>query len=174
MSFFQKIKDSLYFRSIKNKIGKNLGSEKPMDYHSSKSIGLLFDWKHQKEAFAFADLLKKDGKSVELLTYVFTERETNLPEISFFTQKNINWLDIPTGSPVNDFIKKPLDMIFNLSLVSKKHLDYIMAVSRGNFKIGPPNEKAGIYHLMYEGHGDLDIFIHNIYDLLKKTIKKHE
>jgi hypothetical protein len=174
MSFFQKIKDSLYKRSIKNKIGKIKGSEKPMDYHSAKSIGLLFDWKHQKEAFAFADLLKKDGKSVEFLTYVFTEKETNFPEISFFTQKNINWLQIPTGSQVSDFIKIPHDMVFNLSLISKKHLDYIMAVSRGNFKIGPPNEQAGIYHLMYEGHGDLDIFIHNVYDLLKKTIKKHD
>lgn len=173
MSFFQNIKDTLYKKSIFKRLAKNKRNDIPMDYHSAKTIGLLFDWKHQKEAFAFADLLRKDGKSVEFLTFVFTESETLHPEISFFTQKNINWLEIPSSSTVLDFIKNPLDMVFNLSLKPKKYLDYIMAVSVSNFKIGPPCEQTGIYDLMYDGHGDLDIFIHNVYDLLKKTIKRN-
>jgi hypothetical protein len=174
MSFFQKIKENLYHRSIKKKLNQTKPVHLAMDYHSAKSIGILFDWKNKKEALAFGTQLKKDGKSIEYLTYVFEVKGETPPDVPYFTQKNINWLNIPKGPVLEQFIHKPKDIIFNLAVTSKKYNDFIIATSNACFKIGPPNDQEKYYHLMYDSQGDLDIFIHNIYDLLKKTIKKND
>ena len=90
-------------------------------------------------AIGFAEELRKDGNRVKLLGFV--DGKTNGLSLSFdvFTATDLTkFSKVPKSPLAISFMEQPFDVLVNLSIKQNhKPLEYICAVSKSSFRIGP-------------------------------------
>lgn len=111
--------------------------------HTAKTIGILFDATQQISFEIVKELVKDLGKNktkVEVLGFVDSKHLIDhylyRKGFNFFTQKELNWYYKPVGENVQSFIKKPFDILLDLSLENPFPVNYILACSQAKFKAG--------------------------------------
>ena len=87
----------------------------------------------------FAEELRREGNRVKILGYVNTKMESLSTPFDIFTIADLNKLSQVPKSPVAEsFMNQAFDVLINLSFrENHKALEYICAVSKANFRIGP-------------------------------------
>jgi hypothetical protein len=89
--------------------------------------------------------------------------------INLFSKKELNWKFVPGTDVVNDFMDKPFDLFFDLSLQEYFPVEYISRLSKSKFKIGRFTEKHDSYDLMFDlDDKQLETYLKSIKQYLAK------
>lgn len=175
-NFFQGLRMQVFWRSLKEKI-KNRTlrySHSRVDIKKAKSIGILFDatdLDNRKTVLNYADQLRKQSKQVRLLGFFDNKLKDNNFTFKHFNRRDIDWAYRPKGHNIDDFLAQEFDILINLNPLSATYSEYISALSKASFKIGPVTEHMVCYDMMIDTdtRTSLDQFIHQMEGLLEKT-----
>lgn len=138
---------------------------------TAKTAGILFNPTDQtsfEQIKQFLSYLSNYKLQIYVLGYIDNK---TIPEsylfwkgINLFSKKELNWFMVPKTPVVTDFIDKPFDVLFDLSLTDHFPLEYISRLSKSKFKIGRFTEVHDSYDLMFELNKDhkLDEFLEYI------------
>lgn len=144
MEAISKIRTKIGYSKINSHIKKNDRAKIFNNFSSAKTIGVIFNASEQdlyKVAVNFFKYLMQYNIHVIGLGYVQSQDMLSYfphkKNISFFSIKNLNWYNKPVSKEVDEFIKKPVDIIINLCLQEQYPIQYIIAMSEAKMKISP-------------------------------------
>ena len=113
------------------------------NFDTAKTAGVVFNATHLinfEVVKKFVDFLQSKSINVTSIGYVHTKKLVDhylfRKGYDFFTKKDLNWYLKPTEKSVDDFIHKPFDLLFNLSLESYYPIQYIVGMSKAKMKVG--------------------------------------
>jgi hypothetical protein len=150
-----RLKESIGKRVLKKKLK---GFERQVHVHNfdtAKSAVLLFD---ANEATYFPRIkeFRKfiEGKGIECKSYGYVQQKEVPQEMlfqksfSFITKSDLNWYLKPTGEVVDDFYSRNPDILFDLSMKVPLELQYLVKLSKAQFKISSYTDEENDYDLM--------------------------
>ena len=124
---------------------------------SAKSIGILFDATEPASFEIIRDFVKRlenNKKEITILGYVNDKKLIDhylyRKGFDFFTKTNLNWYNKPENESIEQFISKPFDVLFNLSLRELFPLQYILALSKAKLKVGKFSPEQPYLDLMID------------------------
>jgi hypothetical protein len=141
------------------------------NFQTAKTAGILFtptDTISFEQIKQFLSYLNGYKLEIYVLGYIDSKI---IPEsflfwkgINLFSKKDLNWNLVPKTILASDFIEKPFDLLFNLSLSDYFPVEYIARLSKSKFKIGRFNENNNCYDLMFDLEEDskLDSYLETI------------
>ena len=143
MKILEKTRLLLGERAIRKHLKSNKRQMISCNIQNAKSIGILFDATHSV-AFDIVKALVKDLEKYKAKTlalgYVDSKQLIDhylyRKGFDFFTRTQLNWYHKPTSENVEEFIKKPFDLLLDLSLNNPFPLKYIVSCSAAKFKAG--------------------------------------
>ncbi len=155
-----------FVSKLKLKVGKYSLSKKLINFkrvreghnlETAKTAGILFNPTDQTSfelIKQFLTYLSNYKIEIYVLGYI---DDMIIPEsflfwkgINLFSRKELNWIMIPKTPVVNDFIDKPFDLLFDLSLTDHFPVEFIARLSKSKFKIGRFTSDHNSYDLMFE------------------------
>ncbi len=151
-----------------------------LSYEKVHSLGLLFnatDLDHRKAVIDFADRLKNEGKRVSLLGYFDHPQEKEASyEFRYYDSKSVKWGGYPTGELLEDFMNTTFDLFLHLHPTSSLHTDFVAALSKAHYKVGPVSSSPHAYDLMIEQSSQKGIqpFMEQVLLILKTISPTHE
>jgi len=180
MTYIERIKTWLYQRDLAKALTQvSRVNHESVDFDKAKSIGVLFDASRiesREIVTKYVDLLKRSGKTIKVLGYL-NEKEQQ-PNLAFkhFSNKEISFSYQPKDEVVRSFMNEPFDILLNLYLKPTFTLEYITALSKATFRVGPLSENTDCYDLMVQTDQQKDLrhFIQQVEFFLKKMNLKHE
>jgi hypothetical protein len=157
--------------SLKRKLKLFERTREGHNFESAKTAGILFT---PTDTFSFEQIKQflafLNNQKIQIYVLGYIDNKT-IPEsflfwkgINLFSKKDLNWKCIPSTPIVNDFIDKPFDLFFDLSLQDYFPVEYIARLSKSKCKIGRYTEKHETYDLMFEltENQKLDSYLDNI------------
>jgi hypothetical protein len=125
-----------YMRNVKREL-------RSCNIHKAKTLGILFN-ATQQASFEIVKEMVKDLSSkdndIEVLGYVDSKQMIDQylyrKGFEFFTKNQLNWYYKPMPDNIEVFIKKPFDLLIDLSLDNPFPIRYIMTCSIAKFKAG--------------------------------------
>lgn len=157
--------------SLRKKLRHFSRNREGHNFDSAKTAGILFtptDTFSFEQIKQFLAFLNNHKMQIYVLGYIDNK---NIPEsflfwkgINLISKKELNWKFIPCTDLVNDFIDKPFDLLFDLSLQDYFPVEYIARLSKSKCKIGRYTKKHDCYDLMFEldEKQKLDSYLDNI------------
>ncbi|MEM9885726.1 MAG: hypothetical protein AAF849_07535 [Bacteroidota bacterium] len=132
---------------------------------AAKWIGILFDASSEKNIdiiLNYKRKLEREGKKVNLLTYVNNRVKALEMDFPFFNKLSIDWRAVPKGEAVEEFLTRNYDLLLTISATSNLVFEYISTLSDARVKVGPVTKDYDSYDLMIEAQNGitLDRFIH--------------
>ena len=180
MDFIDKIKIRLHYYYLDKALKINKSTNHySMDYDSTQSIGILFDAsqiEYREAVEQFIDHLRRRGKKVKALGYINEKQKQAFFAFQHFSNKELDFALRPKEEEILDFQNENFDILFNLYFGSPYPLQYISALSKATFRVGPSTEQTYCYDLMLQTNKDKDLhhFISQAESLLKKMNQKYE
>ncbi len=139
---------------LNKKISQKSIQHSSISFEKAKRIGILYDKTEMADVVFvdnFVQLLKKSGKTVELLTYIDEVEEGIELKTDCFTKKDKNWYGLPVGETVDKFMENPFDVLMALHINPVPELEYIAALSHAKFRVGRYDDsKIECYDLMID------------------------
>lgn len=139
----------------------------------AQTIGILFDATRPEDrdtVLKYAGKLEKAGKKVTLLGFFNTRLKSASFPFKFFDKKNLD-LALRPKNPISiEFADRTFDLLLNLSNKKQVPLNYVAALSKAKFRVGPSINNTFCYDLMIE-HDEkkgLTAFIEQIVHYLGK------
>ncbi|MBN2215494.1 MAG: hypothetical protein JW723_14770 [Bacteroidales bacterium] len=145
-------------RMVLKKKLKNLNrNTKVCNINEAKTVGIIYNATNSVSFEIirdFARILMQKKIDVSVLGYVHSKRLIDhylyRKGFDFFTKNNLNWYNRPKSDTVDDFIKKQYDILINLSLEKYYPIQYILALSPSQFKVGKYFEEPNYMDLMID------------------------
>jgi hypothetical protein len=111
--------------------------------YKAETIGILFNATHEVSFEIVKEMVKKlssKENDIEVLGYVDSKQMIDhylyRKGFEFFTRNQLNWYYKPMAEIVEKFIKKPFDLLIDLSLDNPFPIRYIVSCSAAKFKAG--------------------------------------
>ena len=111
--------------------------------NDAKNVGIIFNATHLVSFEIIKNFMKDlsvKKTNVTALGYVHSKKLIDhylyRKGFIFFTRSNLNWYKRPLKDSVDDFIRKPFDILINLCLEDYYPIQYIVALSAATFKVG--------------------------------------
>ncbi|MFO7657136.1 MAG: hypothetical protein R6W78_08715 [Bacteroidales bacterium] len=111
--------------------------------NEAKTVGIIYNATNTVSFEIIKDFTKtliQKNIEVSALGYVHSKKLVDhylyRKGFDFFTKNNLNWYYCPESESVEEFIKKPFDILINLCLESYYPINYILALSASRFKAG--------------------------------------
>jgi hypothetical protein len=157
--------------TLKKKLKKFNRQREGHNFNTAKTAGILFtptDTTSFDQVKQFLHYLNDHKLQIYVLGYIDNKI---IPEsflfwkgINLISRKELSWNFIPGNELVNDFINKPFDIFFDLSVQDYFASQYIARLSKSKFKIGKFTSKHDTYDLMFDlGENiKLDSYLENI------------
>lgn len=127
------------------------------NFQTSHKIGVLFktDTKEDFEIVkGFLYFLMEQKNEIVALCYVDDKKIPDYYRIpigfSFFSRRNLNFFFLPKTQFILDFMKKPFDIMIDLSIDYNFPLYYICSLSIAKFKIGRYQNDNNCYDMMID------------------------
>lgn len=139
MSLVSRIKHYFYRRSLKKAMAKEGDNHQTITFKNARSIGLLFDaskGEKLQELNNYTQTLKQRGFKVDTLVYFKDEKQAAQYKRSYFTNKQVNFVWVPKGRTVEQFMHQPFDLLINLYLNDSPALEYISAAAAAKYRVG--------------------------------------
>ncbi|MBK9018388.1 MAG: hypothetical protein IPM82_32500 [Saprospiraceae bacterium] len=142
-------------------------------------IGILFDGTEPAEremVLDYAGQLKKAGKKVKLLAFFDNKLKGESFAFPAFNRQQVDWALRPNSREALEFKDQPFDLLLNLTKNSVIPLDYLAALSKARFRVGPYTDQTFCYDLMIEHSGktDLKTYLQQVIFYMKKMRPNHE
>jgi hypothetical protein len=128
---------------------------KAFSLETAKTVAVIFESdtpEKLEEGRKFMAYLQKRGIRTEVLAFV--ENEVSAlhftPEKNFcyLTREEINWMGIPFGPNVDDFLSPAFDILINLCLEDSLPIQYLVTLSPARYKVGLFRTNEERYDLM--------------------------
>ena len=179
MNFLQRLKNKLYFRSLNKSLNQSRVLRLSTSLEEADTVGILFNASDEQQlsiVLNYAKKLSNKGKSVNLLGYFDTKKQVEEDRFPFFTKKDIDFIGKPKGEKVSQFMSQSFDLLINLSGQTNPPFDYIMALSKASFRVGPSTDNTYSSDLMIDTKNpeDLANFIKQAEFYLTKMTTQHE
>ena len=145
-----------FFEKEKSKRIREGGSVAKRGFRKKKNnhYGLLVDATSPDDrnvVIAFAEELRKEGNRVKVLGFVDGKMESLALSFDVFTSADLTKIyKVPKSPIATSFMDQSFDVLINLSIKENlKPLEYICAVSKAAFRIGPwyPGQEQNVYDL---------------------------
>lgn len=154
--------------SIKSLIGNYLLKKELSRQHrrvvvsnlgTANKVGIIYyaaDEGTYKAVKEFVRSLKEEGiRKIRAIGYVDKKAiPDHFPvklEFDYFSKKNLNWYQKPSGVVVDNFLQEEFDILIDLSIDDCYPLKYILAKSKAKFKVGKQSEeKNAIFDMRIE------------------------
>jgi Family of unknown function (DUF6913) len=164
---------------LKKALKRHKVRHQSFDIKSAGMIGILFDGTEMNDrevVLDYAKNLKKEGKKVKLLAYLNTSQEQENFVFPHFDKKDLDWALRPQGQAVNSFLQQPFDILINLAKQQNIPLEYVAALSKAKFRVGPLTGESFCYELMIEATGAKDVkaFLSQVSFFLNKMKTTYE
>lgn len=125
-----------------------------MNYKDARHIGILFSMQSEEEfenVRAFEKRLQKDGKKVSVLCFLHDKVENFNFHYDIFNKKDFSLWGGIQATNVQAFISQSFDILICLERTSNLYIEYLMAASLANFRIGPyHNGREPLFELMIQ------------------------
>jgi hypothetical protein len=169
--FLKKFRLKAAKHSLEKKLKSFSRAREGHNFESANTAGILFapsDTVSFEQIKQFLGFLNQHKLQIYVLGYIDNKQ---IPEsflfwkgINLFSKKELNWKFIPNTPLVTDFIEKPFDLLFDLSLDDYFPVEYIARLSKSKCKIGRFTQKHSDYDLMFEldDKRKLDSYLENI------------
>lgn len=169
----QQIKDKLLKFRTKRAI-KKATKRQTLNYKDAKTIGILFKVAEEDKhdyINTFVHTLKKEGKSVEALTYFNRDHDNPYNfKYSFFTDKDVSVLGEIKSESVKSFMQKDFDYLYCITREDITVFDHILSKSQAKCRVGRYEDgKTHLYEMMLNFKDDtkLDEIIQEIHHYTK-------
>jgi hypothetical protein len=132
---------------LKYRLGKQIAKERNLGsvgYKDARFVGILFSAEDLKKHEAIKKLLRnldKDGKKVEVMSFLPTDTQNFEFKFNFFTKDEISWQGTFKSKDVLSFMTQPFDYLFYLDFESSPMMRYILAMSKAKCRIGHFDEE---------------------------------
>lgn len=160
MNIIERIKNNFY-QSVLKQRGSNRPKRTITNLNDAKTIGIIYDSSDAGNDIAiakFAEMLRSKGKTVEIMAYINDKKVDTKGDIAIFNPKTVNWYGIPLDERIEDFCKKPFDLLICAMLKENRPLEYIAYLSKAKYRVGPfDQQKTYCYDLMIEMGDKTDI-----------------
>lgn len=130
---------------------------KVCNINEAKTIGIVFNATNTVSFEIIKDftkILTQKKIEVAVLGYVHSKKLIDhylyRKGFDFFTKSSLNWYNRPVSDTVEDFIKKPYDILINLSLEQYYPIQYVLALSPSSFKVGKYFEEPNYMDMMID------------------------
>ncbi len=144
-------------RLLHKKLRNTSRSTKVCNINEAKTVGIIYN---ATEAVSF-EIIKDFTKTltqkkidVSALGYVDSKKLIDhylyRKGFDFFTKNNLNWYYRPVTNTVDEFVKKPFDILINLSLEAYYPIQYVIALSPSPFKVGKYFDEPNYMDLMID------------------------
>ena len=139
----KKIKRRLFYRALiqqYNALNTAVMREQKGTPNEAKMVALLCDattLENRKTIEGFVRKLQKEGKKVTVLGFFNEKTQNEAWAFRSFNKKNVSWKGIPSGSEVQRFLEKKFDLLYHCSINECLPLEWIAALAKARFKIGP-------------------------------------
>jgi hypothetical protein len=157
MNIIEKIKIRWGEKNLQTYLNSVKRNAEVCNIHKANSIGILFNATQQLSFEIIKELVKNlttKTNTIDVLGYVDTKQLIDhylyRKGFDFFTRKQLNWYFKPLNSNVDEFIKKPFDLLLDLSLDQPFPIRYILAHSEAKFKAGKYTEGAEYLDFMID------------------------
>lgn len=152
MRIIERIKERTYQRSLPVHAARSQGAI-PRTLADAKRIGIHFDATqidHRQQVIRYAEQLRKQGKSVELLGFIPQVDKEATFSFNFYTSKQIDWAKRPKGEAVAQFLGQSFDAFICLFARTSLSTEFIAVHSPARLKIGPVAQHRDCYDLMLD------------------------
>jgi hypothetical protein len=157
MNFIENTKARWGERILNSKLNTSERKTVACNINEALNIGILFNATEQVSFEIVKELVKNlsnKKNNIEVLGYVDTKQLIDhylyRKGFDFFTRKQLNWYYKPLSDNVEEFIKKPFDLLLDLSLDNPFPLKYIVTYSEAKFKAGRYSENCTYLDLMID------------------------
>jgi hypothetical protein len=150
MKLGERIKDIIGARVLAKKFRNQKRSVAVCNIKHAQNIGVLYNATEYVSFEIIKEFTKKliqNNSNVSILGYVDSKKLIDhylyRKGFDFFSRNDLNWYYKPESSITEAFIKKPFDLLIDLSLEPCYPVQYIVALSPSTFKVGKfsPEEK---------------------------------
>ncbi len=127
---------------LEYRLGKLIRKTRDQDtvgYADAKYVGVLYTGEDLKKHDAIKQLvkkIKKDGKKVEVLSFLPEGIQNFEFRYNFFTGKDISWLGKFRNPDVTSFANQQFDYLLYVDFESLPHMRYILAMSQAKCRVG--------------------------------------
>lgn len=125
---------------------------KSVNYEQAKKIGILYTATNQENFEVVKNYTRKireSKKTVRALGFVNHKElhrdQSPTVDLDFFTLKDVNWYYKPGGHIVENFTNENYDILICLDTESSLSVQYILANSKANFRVGKYEERNKIF-----------------------------
>jgi hypothetical protein len=180
MNFIQKLRSKFFQNNLRKALQENRFMRRSMGIEEARSVGILFNAANPAErqiALRFASKMKAIGKKVQVLGFFNQKlKKEESYEFPHFTVKEVDFAHTPKGQEILDFMSRKFDLLFTLTQEKFLPLEYISALSKATFRVGPITENTDSYDLMVDTkkRGDLEHFIRQVEHFLNKLSPVYE
>lgn len=133
------IRNTLVNYKIKKQLKANNVHRLSVAYEDARVFGILYtaeDLKKHDEIKALVRKIEKDGKKVEVLSFLPKEVQNFEFRYTFFTEKDISMFGKIKSKEVIDFASKPFDYLLYFDFESDLLMRYILSMSRAHCRVG--------------------------------------
>jgi hypothetical protein len=165
MKLWKDFRNYFYKKSLSRKLQVTKEERVITNLENAQSIAIIYDSSNADNDITmtkFAENLRKQGKSVELLGLINDEITEHKGDVLIINKRKVDWMKIPTDEKVEQFTAKKFDLLLASFTQPNDTLEYIAAVSKAKWKVGAyAADKTHLYDLMINlsGKNDLPYFL---------------
>ncbi|MBN1183571.1 MAG: hypothetical protein JXB49_14875 [Bacteroidales bacterium] len=152
-----KIKEKFGYYLLERNIKKASRNVVVHNFDTAKTAGVIFNATHLinfEVVKKFVDFLQYKNIQVTTIGYVHSKKLIDhylfRKGYDFFTKKDLNWYLRPSDRAVSNFLSKPFDILFNLSLETYYPIQYLVGMSKAMFKVGLFNQDEAYLDVMID------------------------
>lgn len=182
MKLFNNIREKIGFWTLRKALKNQSRKKSVHNFETANHVGILFDATDEKHFESIQEFYHKLIRYVKVVKVIGYSRAGDLPNqylfkknFTFYQKKDLNWYHKPVNPDIDTFMKRPMDILINLSLSRDFHFKYIVASSPAQFKVGRYDDQNELYDLMIDlkNEDTLDYFIEQVYHYLNIINKPH-
>ncbi len=154
-------------KKIQNSVGKALAGKesevrrdkKVYNYQEACSLAMIFkleDESQYQTVRQYLKFIKEEHQIKDLMALCYVDdKETpnyiqSRVDFEFFTKKELNWQQKPSGVVVENFVNEPYNILIDLSKGEFAAVNFVVNASKANFKIGRQIKNEAAYDLMID------------------------
>src|SRR5688500_2533677 len=148
-------------------IKTNKAARNSVPYKQAHNVGVIFTVEDKQKHDAIKDFVKKlenDGKKVQVIEFLPTDKENYDFKFDFFSEKDISFWGKITADNALRFSEAPFDFLFYIDINPNPSILYLLARGKARCRVGRSWEQGRSYfEFMIESINSNQSLIEGIY-----------